>query len=73
MYKISDSKIVMFVSEKLQQYIKPKELIDFLIFQLSSWFQFDVEFNDSGLTLNGLGFQNDSIPKNLIFKRYKLK
>ena len=68
LYKISDSKIVIFVSEKLQQYIKPKELIDFFnISKLSSWFQFDVEFNNSGLTLNGLGFQNDSIPKKISY------
>ena len=68
LYNVSDSNLVIFVSDELRDYIDSDKLIDFLnISKLSNWFQFDIELNKNGLTLNGLALQNDSIPKNISY------
>ncbi|MBL6649004.1 MAG: hypothetical protein ISP56_01915 [Flavobacteriaceae bacterium] len=60
--KISNSNTVLFVSEKLKNFIDNKDLNYFFeINNLSSWFQFDVDLNKNGIILNGVSFQNDSI------------
>ena len=62
--KISNSNTVLFISEKLEDYIDNKELNYFFsIKNLSKWFQFDVDLNKNGIILNGVSFQNDSIPR----------
>ena len=62
--KISNSSTVLFISEKLENYIDNKELNYFFsIKNLSKWFQFDVDLNKNGIILNGVSFQNDSIPR----------
>lgn len=59
--KISNSNTVLFVSEKLKNFIDNKDLNYFFeINNLSSWFQFDVDLNKNGIILNGVSFQNDS-------------
>ena len=62
--KISNSSTVLFISEKLENFIDNKELNYFFsIRDLSKWFQFDVDLNKNGIILNGVSFQNDSIPR----------
>ncbi|MBT6654804.1 MAG: hypothetical protein HOB57_05125, partial [Flavobacteriaceae bacterium] len=35
--------------------------------KLSNWIQYDIDLNQNGITLNGLAFQNDSIPKEISY------
>ena len=52
----------------LKTYIENKELFSlFNINKLSNWIQYDIDLNQNGITLNGLAFQNDSIPKEISY------
>ena len=68
LYNISNSKIALFISNDFKNYIENKELFSlFNINKLSNWIQYDIDLNQNGITLNGLAFQNDSIPKEISY------
>ena len=68
LYNISNSKIALFISDDFKTYVDNKELFSlFNIDKLSNWVQYDIDLNQIGLTLNGLAFQNDSVPKKISF------
>ena len=68
LYNISSSEIALFISNNFKSYIENEELISlFNITKLSNWIQYDIDLNQNGLTLNGLAFQNDSIPKEISY------
>ena len=68
LYNISNSEIVLFISENFNDYLENKNLFSFFnIKKLSNWIQYDIDLSQNGLTLNGLAFQNDSIPKNISY------
>ena len=68
LYNISNSKIALFISDDFKTYVDNKELFSlFNIDKLSNWIQYDIDLNQIGLTLNGLAFQNDSVPKKISF------
>ena len=54
------------LSDELKKHIDIPELLDFYnISHISDWIQFDVDFNQNQLTLHGLLFKNDSIPRKI--------
>ena len=66
LYKISNTNISLFISDKLKQYIDKSEFLDFFkISDISDWFQFDIDFNKNQLMINGLSFKKDSIPRKI--------
>ena len=66
LYKSSSSNISLLFSDKLKKYINIRELLDFYnISHISDWIQFDVDFNQNQLTLHGLLFKKDSIPRKI--------
>ena len=66
LYKISNTNISLFISDKLKQYIDKSEFLDFFkISDISDWFQFDIDFNQNQLMINGLSFKKDSIPRKI--------
>jgi hypothetical protein len=68
LYNISSSEIALFISNNFKSYIENDELLSlFNITKLSNWIQYDIDLNQNGLTLNGLAFQNDSIPKEISY------
>ena len=68
LYNISSSEIALFISNNFKSYIENEELLSlFNITKLSNWIQYDIDLNQNGLTLNGLAFQNDSIPKEISY------
>ena len=68
LYNISNSEIGLFISEDFENYLDNHKLFNFFkISKLSNWIQYDVELNQNELTLNGLAFQNDTIPRNISY------
>jgi hypothetical protein len=66
LYKSSSSNISLLLSDELKKHIDIPELLDFYnISHISDWIQFDVDFNQNQLTLHGLLFKNDSIPRKI--------
>ncbi|MGY8946349.1 MAG: hypothetical protein ACKVJS_04765 [Flavobacteriales bacterium] len=66
LYNSSSSNISLFISDHLKKYIDIPELSDFFnISDISDWIQFDVDFNQNQLMLNGLSFKKDSIPRKI--------
>ena len=66
LYKISNTNISLFISDKLKKYIDKFEFLDFFkISDISDWFQFDIDFNQNQLMINGLSFKKDSIPRKI--------
>jgi len=66
LYKSSSSNISLLFSDKLKKYINIRELLDFYnISHISDWIQFDVDFNQNQLTLHGLLFKKDSVPRKI--------
>jgi len=66
LYKISNTNISLFISDKLKKYIDKFEFLDFFkISDISDWFQFDIDFNKNQLMINGLSFKKDSIPRKI--------
>ncbi len=68
LYNISNSKIALFISDDFKNYIENEELFSlFNITKFSEWIQYDIDLNQNGTTLNGLAFQNDSIPRKISY------
>ena len=68
LYDISNSEISLLISENIKDYLDNKKLFSFFnISKLSNWIQYDIDLNQNGLTLNGLAFLNDSVPKNISY------
>ena len=66
LYNISNSNISLFISNNFSKYLKNSNLRKiFNISNISDWIQFDIELNQHKLTLNGIGFQHDSIFKKI--------
>ena len=66
LYKSSSSNISLLFSDELKKYIDIPKLLDFYnISHISDWIQFDVDFNKNQLTLHGLLFKKDSIPRKI--------
>lgn len=66
LYNISNSNISLFISNNFSKYLKNYRLRKlFKTSDISDWMQFDIELNQNKLTLNGIGFQHDSIFKKI--------
>ena len=66
LYNISNSNISLFISNNFSKYLKNSNLRKiFNNSNISDWIQFDIELNQHKLTLNGIGFQHDSIFKKI--------
>ena len=66
LYNISNSNISLFISNNFSKYLRNSNLKKlFKTSDISDWIQFDIELNQNKLTLNGIGFQHDSIFKKI--------
>jgi len=66
LYNISSSNISLLISNNFSKFLKNSNLKKlFKTSAISDWIQFDIELNQNKLTLNGIGFQQDSILKKI--------
>ena len=66
LYNISSSNISLLISNNFSKYLKNSTISKlFQTSAISDWIQFDIELNQNKITLNGIGFQRDSIFKKI--------